>query len=298
MTGFPPRPTFDKARRKRTVDRIGRAFRDEETQELIPIGEVTRRLRMYEQSYVGVRSIPIEKIVGTVDRSHEFDRHFLPRRGDIEERWRRVELAFPDNDFPPIEVYEVDGKYFLIDGHHRVAVARQRGVEFIDAEIIRIRTKYPLPEDADIRHIIHTEQERLLMEESGLERSRPEARIEFSRPQGYAELLEHVRVHGFNLMRERDQILPDDEIAGDWYDRVYVPTVRAVERVGLRELVPGTTDGDLYLKLHQHLLAMVPERGRLSVDEVADALRESEGARLRPRRGPMAKIASRTRKAD
>lgn len=53
-----------------------------------------------------------------------------------------------------------------------------------------------------------------------------------------------------------------------------------------------------YLKLHQHLLAMVSERGRLSVDEVADALKESEAARLRPRRAPIAKMATRTRKAD
>jgi hypothetical protein len=298
MTDFPPRSTFDKARRKQAVKKIGRALRDEDTQELLPIGEVTKRLRMFEQSYVGIRSIPIDDIVGTVDRSHEFDREFLPRRADMEERWRRVEQAFPASDFPPIEVYEVDGKYFLIDGHHRVAVARQRGVQAIDAEVIRIRTKYPLPKDADIRHIIHTEQERVFMEESGLERSRPDARIEFSRPQGYSELLDNVKVHGFNLMRERDQVLANEEIAGDWYDRVYVPTIRAVERVGLRDIVPNTTDGDLYLKVHQHLLALVPERGRLSVDDVADALRESEIARQRHRRSPIIRMTSRARKDD
>jgi hypothetical protein len=131
-------------------------------------------------------------VVGTVSRVDDFDRDFLPKRSKIQERWRNVEQMYPEGDFPPIVVYELDGRFFVVDGHHRVAIARQRGIEFIDAEITRLRSRYPLPPDADIGAVIMAEQQRRFMEESGLERARPEARIEFSRPQGYIELLEHI----------------------------------------------------------------------------------------------------------
>lgn len=185
--------SFERALRKKTRERIVGRLGGEATQELIPLGEVTRRLRQFGQEYVGIRSLPIARIVGTVDRGRDFDRQFLPRRQGIRSRWQRVEAAFPEGNFPPIVVYEVDGAYFLVDGHHRVAIARQQGAEYIDAEVTRLRTRYPLPPDADIGKIIHAELEGFFMEESGLERARPESRIQLTRPHGYLELLEHVR---------------------------------------------------------------------------------------------------------
>jgi ParB-like nuclease domain len=261
--------TFEKARRKRARKKLAARLKDEDTRELLPLGEVTRRLRQFEQRYVGIRSIPVAGIVGTVDRSRDFDRQFLPRRPEIGDRWRRVERAFPEGDFPPIVVYEVDGSYFLVDGHHRVAIARQRGIEQIDAEITRLRTRYPLPPDADVGQLIHMEQERIFMEESGLERARPEARIELSRPQGYVELLERVRVHGYHLMKDRGRVVPDAEIAGDWYDWLYLPVVRAAREAGLQELFPDAPDGDLFLWFHHQRRALYPERGGITDQEVA-----------------------------
>lgn len=283
-SGFDRPSTFDKARRKRSVRHLGRKMRDEETKELLPLAEVTQRLRLFSQSYLGVRSIPVDRIVGTVDRSQEFDREFLPRRPEMRDRWERVERSFPDGHFPPIQVYEVDGRYFLVDGHHRVAIARQRGIESVDAEVTQIRTRFPLPEDADIPRIIHTEQERLFMEESGLERARPEARIEFSRPQGYLELLDQIKVHGYNLMREQGIVLAREEIAGDWYDRVYRPTLEAIRAVGLPEVLPSATEGDLFLSVQQHRVAMAPERGGVTFEVAAFDLRDSVARRMRTRR--------------
>jgi hypothetical protein len=269
MRGPDDRSTYDKARRQKVGRRLMAKLRDEQTQELLPLSEVTSRLRMFEQSHVGVRPIPVDRIVGTVDRTGDFDREFLPRRPEIGARWKRVEQAFPEGDFPPIVVYEVDGRYFLVDGHHRVAIAKRRGVQSIDADITRLRTRYPLPPDADIGRVIHIEQQRLFMEESGLERSRPEAHIELTRPQGYLELLEQVKVHGYHLMRERHEVLPDEEVAGDWYDRVYQPATEAIRAEGLLALYPGATEGDLFLWLRERQRALFPERGGLSYTEAA-----------------------------
>jgi hypothetical protein len=276
--------TFDKAMRKRARRKLATRLKDEDTQELLPLPEVTRRLRQFEQHHVGIQPIPIRRIVGTVDRSRDFDREFLPRSPQIEDRWKRVERAFPDGTFPPIVVYEVDGSYFLEDGHHRVAIAKQRGAEFIDAEITQLRTRSPLPPEADIGLLIHIEQERLFRDESGLREARPEASITLTRPHGYLELLELVRVHGYHLMKERGEVISDAEIAGDWYDRVYLPVMEAAREASLAELFTGT-DGDLFLWLHHHRLALYPERGGISNEEVARLAREEvQGRRRRIRR--------------
>jgi ParB-like nuclease family protein len=285
MSGSGPgfdRSTFDRAMRKRTRQRLSHTLRHEDTQELLALDEVSRRLRQFAQHYVGIRPIPISRIVGTVDRIGDFDREFLPRRPEIGDRWKQVEAAFPEGNFPPIVVYEVEGSYFLVDGHHRVAIAKQRGMESIDAEITKLETRYPLPPDADIGRIIHLEQERTFMEESGLDRARPEARIELTRPQGYLELLDDVRVHGYFLMRERGQPVPDEEIAGDWYDWVYLPVVEAARGAGLFSLFPAATEADLFLWLRQKRRALYPQHGPISNEEVARLAREEEE---RARRG-------------
>ena len=79
------------------------------TASLLPLGEVTDRLRVTGHSYVGVRSIPLAKIIGSVDRASEFDRDFHPQRRDSEARMRKLEAAFPNGDFPAISVFEVGG---------------------------------------------------------------------------------------------------------------------------------------------------------------------------------------------
>lgn len=281
--------TFDKALRKRARRKLVARLRDEDTQELLPLGEVARRLRLFGQHYVGIRAIPVDQIVGTVDRGRDFDRDFLPRHPEMQDRWMRVERAYPSGDFPPIVVYEVHASYFLVDGHHRVAIARQKGVEYIDAEVTQLKMRYRLPPGADIGRIIHTEQERAFMEESGLDRARPEAGIELSRPHGYLELLEHIRVHGYHLMKERGHALPDEEIAADWYDWLYLPLVRAVREAGLSELFPGATDGDLFVWLHHRRRAFYPEHGPITNEEVARLALDVE--RRRRRKGGLRAVA-------
>jgi ParB/Sulfiredoxin domain len=192
-----------------------------------------------------------------------------------------VERDFAEGEFPPISVFELDGSYFVVDGHHRVAVARQRGVEYIDAEVTRLRSRWPLPSDADLGRIFMEEQRRLFMEESGLERARPEARIEFSRPQGYIELLEQIKIHGYHMMMDTGQVLPREVIAADWYDRVNLPTVDRIKREGLWDLFPQATKADLFLWVTQRPRELFPERGGTGTDEVVRAVRETT-----PKRSP------------
>jgi hypothetical protein len=217
----------------------------------LPFDEVRRRLKIVGQSYGGIREIPVERIVGSVDRNADFDRDF--KTGRSRSRLAALRGAFPDGDMPAIEVYEVGGLFFVSDGHHRVALARERGAMFIDAEVTRLQTSYALPPDVDVARLLHTEQQRRLPEESGLASSRPDAvRIEFARPRGYAECLESIKAHGYDLARAGDGTLPPvAKVAAAWYDTVYLPGVAAVERAGLRELYPFKTEADLFLWIYE-----------------------------------------------
>jgi hypothetical protein len=270
--------TFDRARRRSAYRRLARVVgAQRDPSELLPFDEAERRLRPFERRYVGLRPIPLRQIVGTDSRGADFDRDFLPRRPEIGERWRRVEEAFPEGDFPPIVVYQLGDAYFVVDGHHRVAIARQRGIETIDAEITELRARWHLPADADIVELIHAEQERVFMEESGLARVRPEARIRFSRPVGYVELLENVQIHGYHLMLAAGRALAPGEIARDWYERVYGPTVEAIRREGLDRVCPDATDPDRFLWVYQRRRELVPERGCMPLEETAREATEERG---------------------
>lgn len=281
----PNRSTFRKARRREAYRRLSELAGRRRSNPLLSLDEVTKRLRAFEQTYVGIRPIRVADIVGTVSRVGDFDRDFLPKRSKIQQRWRNVERTYPEGDFPPIVVYELDGRYFIVDGHHRVAIARQRGVETIDAEITRLRSSVQLPPDADIGSIIMVEQERRFMEETGMDRVRPDAHIEFSRPQGYIELLEHLKIHGFHLMTERGEVLDVEEIAADWYDRVYRPLIELIHRDGLGDLWPHATEADLYLWMGQRRRELFPEyTDDLDLEGTVRAAREtSERPKRRPR---------------
>ena len=88
------------------------------------------------------------------------------------------------------------------------------------------------------------------MEQTGLDRVRPGARIEFSRPQGYRELLELVKAHGFDLVQQAGSWLDPHEVAGRWYDDVYLPAVAALHREELPANYAYKTEADLFLCFH------------------------------------------------
>jgi len=201
--------TFDRARRRSAYARLARIVgRQDGSRDLLPLDQAIERLRPFARRYLGLRPIPVSQIVGTDSRGSDFDRDFHPRRPDVRDRWRRVEQAFPEAGFPAIVVYQLGDAYFVIDGHHRVAIARQQGMATIDAEVTELKARWHLPADADIVELIHAEQERFFMEESGLAEARPQVRMRFSRPVGYIELLETLQLHGYHLMLAAQRALP------------------------------------------------------------------------------------------
>jgi len=289
--------TFDRARRRSAYARLARIVGRSGSRDLLPLDQAVERLRPFTRRYVGVRPIPVAQIVGTDSRGSDFDRDFLPRRPDVRERWRRVEQAFPDSGFPPIVAYQLGDAYFVIDGHHRVAIARRQRMETIDAEVTELKARWHLPADADIVELIHAEQERIFMEQSGLAETRPDVRMRFSRPVGYVELLETIQLHGYHRMLEAQRALPRAEIAEDWYETVYLPTIEAIHAVRLDEVCPEVTDPDRFLWVWNRRRELMPEYGCQQLGEAArqvtaELARERRGMRPFLRRTPGRRAAA------
>ena len=81
----------------------------------------------------------MEKIVESLNRHTDFDRAFLPARASLDARWKRIDRAYQRREeLPSVSLYKVGEAYSVVDGNHRVSVARYQGVEMIDAEVIEI----------------------------------------------------------------------------------------------------------------------------------------------------------------
>ncbi|MBT8194403.1 MAG: hypothetical protein KJP22_13440, partial [Acidimicrobiia bacterium] len=124
---------------------------------------------------------------------------------------------------------------------------------------------------------------RLFLHQSGLGRVRPDARIEFSRPVGYVQLLENLEVHGYHLQQQAEQVLSKEAVAADWYDNVYLKNVAEIEAVGLDKLMGHTPVSDLYLWVHQKRQSLFPEQGSISFRTAAEDLAAEEARKLGPR---------------
>jgi hypothetical protein len=48
----------------------------------------------------------------------------------------------------PVSLYKVGSTYFVLDGHHRISVARYQGVEWIDPDVTELHAEYRAIEGA------------------------------------------------------------------------------------------------------------------------------------------------------
>lgn len=146
-TGFPSvdaEHDFLRARRRQVLSRLAARLRLEpdEVSQILPFDEVVAALGRTGERRLGLQMIRLDSVVGSVDRTNEFDRWFRPRSGRSRERWERLARAHRRGEpIPPIAVYRVGELHFVRDGHHRVSVALALRLRTIDAYVIQVLTR-------------------------------------------------------------------------------------------------------------------------------------------------------------
>jgi hypothetical protein len=136
---------FTRARQKAFLHRMGARLRGDPSSTCpLSFEAVRKALGAYNKVRLGRRVVPVERIVGSVGRYRDFDRAFLPARASVETKWKRIDRAFHrGEELPPVSLYKVGNAYFVEDGNHRVSVARYHGVQWIDAEVVELRSPIP-----------------------------------------------------------------------------------------------------------------------------------------------------------
>ncbi len=220
----------------------------------------------------------IEKIVGSVGRYQDFTRAFLPLNPDPA-KLRRLRAAFAKQEkVPPVKLYKIGEIYFVEDGHHRVAAAKESGARFIDAEVVEFIPNVPLEPDITEKELLIKAEYSEFLRQTKLDKLRPGQRIEFTELGKYKKLLEHIEVHRYFLSRERGKEVPFEEAVASWYDNVYMPLVEAFRRSEILNLFPGRTEADLYLWISEHLHRLRERWGddvdpQRAVDDFVDRLK-------------------------
>lgn len=97
---------FFVARRKAFWNEILSLLSGKPPRRLLSWDEARDKLRVRGQIYRGIRTVPLERIVGSVDRYRDFDRAFLPTQSHTASRWRSIARAYYDEvSLPPVKLY-------------------------------------------------------------------------------------------------------------------------------------------------------------------------------------------------
>ncbi len=251
-TGFPTQDAQDdflRARRRRVFARLSVVLRlkSGDVDVMLPFDEVVGALGRVGERDAGIRSIALERIVGTVDGGREFDREFRPTSSRARLRFERIaEAQRRGVSMPPIDVYAVGELYFVRDGHHRVAVARAQGRDTIDAHVVEVVTRVPADGSMSLADLPLKSHERLFRERVPLPAPASE-RIALTDPVEYGTLAEGVEAWGLRLIQREQRFLDRAEVARRWFEEEYEPVVamlREAELFGRRE-----SEADAYLRL-------------------------------------------------
>jgi hypothetical protein len=113
---------------------------------LLALDEISATCTVHACRYDGIRTVPISQIRGSDGRSHDFDCDFNPLQDHNKKRWLNVATARRQGKaLPPVKLVQVGDVYFVLDGHHRISVARALGQQDIEAKVIVWQVTGPLP---------------------------------------------------------------------------------------------------------------------------------------------------------
>jgi len=269
---------FERARRQAALQQTLARLRGESS-ELLTYDKVRKQLKVMGISERGIQEIPVDAIIGSVGRSSDYTRDFMPKQDSDEERWARVKTAFLGlTGVPPIEVYQIGDAYFVKDGNHRVSVAQQLEMSTIEAYVTEVRTRVPLSADDDPEEIILKSRYANFLEQTNIDNIRPGADLKMTWTGYYFLLLEEIEVHRYFMGLNEEREITYKEAVASWYDEVYLPVISLLYERGLFHQFPGRTEADLYALLADYRRELGEQLGwEMDAETAVSKLTENKG---------------------
>ncbi len=272
---------FQRARRRATITRLIGRLRGEpdDVGVVLPYEEVIDALGFVSEHSAGLHVVPLDAIVGSVDRSRDYDRRFRPTSGRSRGRWEQIAAAARRGEsFPPVDLLRVGELYFVRDGHHRVSVARALGRADIDAYVTEVVTRVDAGRAMRLSDLPFKSHERVFFERVPLPEE-AHSEIELTDPWDFAVLAEAVEAWGFRASQSRGDSLRRKETALLWLETEYRPAVALLREL---DLVGDRTATEAYMRIAAERYRLLRTR-----DWSEEVLRQvvDEGGRRWLRRG-------------
>ena len=241
---------------------------------LLSLNDVKKILKPKNEVYIGLKTVPIKKIVGSEGRYNDFDNHFLPRSNELKQRWVNIDQAhLSDIVLPPIQLYELGGLYFVRDGNHRVSVAKTQGVEFIDAEVISLQSEVQLPPDVRLDTLLDAViryEKRVFYNETHFGDLTDYWDLDFTATGRYDVIYNHILVHKYYMNEQQHTEIDFNDALVSWYKTVYLPVIAVIDKYTLLSDFKDRTKSDIYVWIVKHWDRLKQKNGNdFSLDEAA-----------------------------
>ena len=267
---------FHAARQRASIQEVLARVTGKSTK-LLSYEEVAEKLKLRIPTERGIQHIPLAAIVGSVGRYTDFTRTFLPRKDDDRERWARVKAAFMEvgAGLPPIEVYKVGEVYFVVDGNHRVSIAKQEGLVSIEARVIEFKTDIKLTPDVQPDDLIIKAEYVEFLDATRIHETRPNVDLSVTTCCQYDKLMEQIYICQYLLQEAGKQdasptgTVSLQDSAASWYDTMYIPLAETIRDRGLLRWFPDRTITDLYIWISENRSALEAELGWETRSDIA-----------------------------
>jgi DNA-binding Lrp family transcriptional regulator len=221
--------------------------------------EAQEREGAFDMRDLGIQKVPVDRIVGSVGRYQDFDTKFRMKKHHSQERLDSVRKFMKEGKpLPPVRLYQIKDEYYVLDGNHRIAVAKEFGYSDMDAQVIEF-----FASEKTLEHIL--QGERLgFRERTGLLYP-----IELTEVGQYGHLMEQIERHQRYTENIEGRPLSFQSAASEWHRTVYSPLVAIIEKTALLKSFPNRSIADLYafISFHQWEKGTVRKYGR-GIDEL------------------------------
>ena len=268
---------FSRAHNKALFNEIQHFLNPEEAT-LISFSDIKRLLKPQGEVYKGMQVVAVNQIVGSEGRYRDFDNRFFPKSLHLKSRWEHIDMAhLQDVALPPISLYELGGVYFVRDGNHRVSVARAKGIEYIDAEVVSLQSEIRLQPGDSLermtRQVISYEK-RVFYTETNFGDITDYWRLDFSVPGQYDVIYNHILTHKYYLNMSRADEISLDEAITSWFKTVYLPVIHVINSHRIMRAFRRRTKADMYVWIIKYWDELKQKFGSdYSLDATADAFK-------------------------
>ena len=222
---------------------LGLNFKKQEN--LKSFTEIQKEENAYNSVNLGIKEIPLDKIVGSVEKYSYFDKNFVPKNDIVKQRWINIYVGYMmDSMLPPVILYKIKDDYYVYDGNHRVSVAKFLNFASIEAEVEEF-----LPTKDTKDKVIY--QEHMFFEkETGIEE------IILSEPIKYKYLREEIESYTDLLNKRRNGNFSLREGAEKWYKEIFLPIkVLLKENNIAKSQKKNISDIFMFLLYHKYYLS-------------------------------------------